>query len=334
MVSKKALAASAWRSFGITQHLGLAGRWRGLLVLNYHRIGDGEITPFDADNFSATEEDFDAHMAFLGRHFEVISLDDLPQARRDPRGRYVMVTFDDGYRDNYTLAFPIMRRYRLPATFFIATGFLDEPQLAWWDRIAWQVRGCELRHLPASEWWGGPFPLTDPASRELATRAVLTDFKRTPGAYTGHFLAALTAAAGLEPPDELGAQSWMTWNHIRELRLAGMGIGGHTHTHPVLGQLSAAEQMEEIKRCKERLLDGAGVRTRAFAYPVGTAGTFTTMTRAILIANGFDLAFSFYGGYQSMADIDLLDIRRSNVGRYMDQNTFESLATLPQVFAR
>ena len=334
MVSKKALAASAWRSFGITQHLGLAGRWRGLLVLNYHRIGDGDTTPFDADNFSATEEDFDAHMAFLAHHYEVISLDDLPEARRDPRGRYVMVTFDDGYRDNYSLAFPILRRYRLPATFFIATGFLDDPKLAWWDRIAWTVRGSQLRQLPASEWWGGPYPLTDPASQELATRAVLAAFKRTPGSYTDHFLAALCTAAGIEPPDELGAQSWMTWNHIRELRLAGMSIGGHTHSHPVLGQLSAAEQMEEIKRCKERLLDGAGVRTRAFAYPVGTAGTFTTMTRAILIANGFDLAFSFYGGYQSMTDIDLLDIRRSNVGRYMDQNTFESLVTLPQVFAR
>jgi peptidoglycan/xylan/chitin deacetylase (PgdA/CDA1 family) len=333
-MSKVEMAANAWRTLGVGARNPLAGRWRGLLVLNYHRIGDAAATAFDADLFSATAEDFDAQMAFLARDFDVITLQDLPLARRDPRGRYVMVTFDDGYRDNYELAFPILRRHRIPGTFFIATGFIDQPQLAWWDRIAWQIGSCRLSELPSSDWWGGPFPLSDPASRTLATRAVLAAYKRTSTARTPQLLAHLTAVTGAELTPELAEGMWMTWNHLRELRLAGMGIGGHTHTHPILSQLPPAGQVDEVRRCRERLYEMAGVRTRGFAYPVGHRGAYTTMTRAILIANGFDFAFGFWGGYQTMTEIDFLDIRRTHVGRYMSQERFEAIVTLPQIFAR
>ena len=337
MAAKAQMAADAWRLLGNGRGLSTPLRWRGLLVLNYHRVGDWEHSPLDRGVYSATEEDFAAQMAFLARDFEVVTLADLPHARRDPRGRYVMVTFDDGYRDNYDLAFPVLKRERIPGTFFITTGFVDDQPVSWWDRIAWVVRQAGergLRRLPETPWWGGPLPLTDPASRELAIWTVLAAYKATPTFRTAELMAALADATGLEAPDDLGHGLWMTWGNVRELQLAGMGIGAHTHTHPLLGRLGPAEQIDEITRCKERLLHGAGVRTRGFAYPVGSHDSFNTTTRAILLANGFDFAFSFYGGYQSMADTDFLDIHRTAVGRHTTQKLFEAKLTLPRVFAR
>jgi len=332
---KADLAARAWRLLGNGHGFTAPLRWRGLLVLNYHRVGDWDASPLDRGVYSATVDDFAEQMAFLAREFDVITLADLPHARRDPKGRYVMVTFDDGYRDNYDLAFPILKRERIPATFFITTGFLDDQPLAWWDRIAYLVRQSTLRQLPERpETWGGPLPLTDPASRELAIKAVLAAYYRTPGTRTAAFLEDLARITDVAVPTDLTDGLWMTWGNVRELKLAGMGIGGHTHTHPLLARLGPAEQVEEIRTCKERLLDAAGVRTRGFAYPVGSPDSFNTMTRAILLANGFDLGFAFYGGHQSMADLDFLDIRRTSVGVHLDQRMFEAKATLPRLFAR
>ena len=338
MIPKAQLAADTWRLVGNGHGLSAPLRWRGLLVLNYHRIGDWTQSPLDRGVYSTTAEGFAAQMAYLAREFEVITLDDLPHARRDPKGRYVMVSFDDGYRDNYEVAFPVLKRERIPGTFFIATGFLDDTPLAWWDRIAYTVRTAGeagLRQLPERlETWGTPLTLSDPASRELAIKTVLKTYYRLPSTKTAAFLADLREITAVDAPDGLTDDLWMTWGNVRELRLAGMGIGAHTVTHPLLARLGPAEQVEEIRGCKERLLAAAGVRTRGFAYPVGSPDSFTTMTRAILLANGFDLAFSFYGGHQTMAELDSLDIRRTSIGVTIDQKMFEAKTTLPRVFAR
>jgi len=332
---KRRVATDTWRVLGNGRGLCAGLRWRGLLALNYHRIGDWDVSPLDRGVYSTRAEDFDAQMAFLAREFDVVTLDDLDHARRDPKGRYVMVTFDDGYRDNYDLAFPILKRHNIPGTFFITTGFIDDQPLAWWDRIAWTIRESPLRQLPASPWWGGPRPLTDPASRERAIEAVLAAYKRTSTARTPELLAELTAATGgAEPPPGLTDDLWVTWDHVRELHRAGMGIGAHTHTHPLLARLDPAEQVVEIRTCKERLLAAAGVRTPAFAYPVGSPDSFNALTRATLLANDFDLAFSFYGGYQAMTGLDPLDIRRTSVNRFTTQPMFEAKTTLPRIFAR
>src|SRR6185437_1325052 len=96
----------------------------GLLVLNYHRIGDPSASLFDPALFSATADAFEAHVRVCKQSFDVVSPGDLPRIR-GARGRYVQITFDDGYRDNYDVAFPILARHGVPATFFLATGLID-----------------------------------------------------------------------------------------------------------------------------------------------------------------------------------------------------------------
>lgn len=334
-LSKADLAARALRMSGGAALLRRLPAWRGLLVLNYHRIGDPDATPYDRDLFSADHHAFAEQIAHLARACDVVSPEDIGAIRRHRYGRYVLVTFDDGYRDNYELAYPVLRSYGVPATFFVCTGFIDRPHLAWWDEISWMIRTTEVSALPAGEWFPAEIPLTD--NRHVAVRAALARYKELPGARTGEYLDHLRATTGRFHADRDIASLWMTWGMVREMRAGGMTIGAHTVSHQLLGRLPVVEQEREIAKSRERILAETGTSPIAFAYPVGSRTAFTSATKALLAANGFRYGFSFYGGVQplSRADrFDPFDIRRVHVGHFIRQPVFEAMTALPTVFAR
>jgi peptidoglycan/xylan/chitin deacetylase (PgdA/CDA1 family) len=295
-------------------------RWRGVLTLNYHRVGDWTGQPWDRTLWSATAEAFDAQLAVLARDAEVIAPDDVDAAvRSGRRGRRVLITFDDGYRDNWEIAFPLLRRHGLPATFFLTTGFLDRPHVAWWDELAWMVRR------------GGG----DPADHDATIASLCARYKQLPAERAAELLDEIAAqtGAGRCPPAE-AAELWMTWDHARELRDGGMRIGGHTVTHPLLSRVSVERQEGEIAGCARRLERELGAPMTWFAYPVGSRDTFTAETQRILAAHGVELAFSFYGGFGRFARWDPLDVPRVHVGpHYTPQLAFAALVA-PRLFAR
>jgi len=212
--------------------------WRGVLILNYHRVGDAQASDADRSLWSATAEQFDAHLSELSRQADVIGPGDLEEVVRRGRGRHVMLTFDDGYRDNYEIAFPLLRAYDMPATFFLTTGFLDQPRAAWWDEIAWMLRHAKT-------------PLPDV---EAAIALQTTRYKRLVASQTERFLDRLAEETGAGRCDpRIGAREWMTWDMAREMRDNGMFIGGHTVDHPILSSLPAASQEQQVRGCAARL---------------------------------------------------------------------------------
>ncbi|MBX3437913.1 MAG: polysaccharide deacetylase family protein [Planctomycetaceae bacterium] len=332
-MNKRDLAVRAVNALGLhalSRHLPL---WRGLLVFNYHRIGTPAGSPFDWELWSATAEDFDAQVAHLVRDFDVIGPDDLQHALGTrTRGRCVMLTFDDGYRDNYEIAFPILKQHRTTATFFVTTGFLDEPRLAWWDEIAWMVRTSEMPGMASNEWTGERMEFDAPA-RSVAIRRLLEIYKQLDGRETDRFVAFLADATGSgRARSEHAADLWMTWDMVREMRHAGMSFGGHTVTHPVLSRLDADAQSREIRECKRRIECELGEPINTFSYPVGGRDTFNAATRNALRTHGFRWAFSYHGGYAPTAG-DQFDIPRTAVERDVTLPRFGAVSALPQLFA-
>jgi peptidoglycan/xylan/chitin deacetylase (PgdA/CDA1 family) len=272
--------------------------------MNHHRIGDAQTSQFDHSLWSSTAESFEGQVRFLAREVDVVLPSELDEALKSRRGRHVMLTFDDGYRDNYEIAYPILRSHGVCACFFVATGFLDSPRPAWWDEIAWMGAGHaeHYKQLPAAE-----------AERYLDRLAEET-------------------GRGRCPPHE-AVDEWMTWDMVREMRNGGMEIGGHTVNHPVLSRLEPDRQHDEIAGCARRLEEELGQPMRTFSYPNGTPWSFDAHTRAALEAQGVDLAFSFYGGYLNRPGFDRHDVPRCAVFDHWSPRDFIGAVALPQAFA-
>lgn len=332
-LSKRALLSQALDITGCGRALRASRVWQGLLILNYHRIGDPCRSLLDRNLWSATQDDFDYQVGLAAKNFDIIGLSDLESALRERRGRFVMFTFDDGYRDNYTHGYQVLKAHGVPATFFLTTGFVDKPQVPWWDEIAWMVRSSPLSALDVNHWTSTPVPFDEP-HRETAIRRLLNVFKGLPGELTADYMAFLSE--GLQTgrcPSSIAHELWMTWDMIREMRRNGMTFGGHTVTHPILANLSAEQQDWEVSECQRRLTQELGERAFAFSFPVGGRSSFNAFTRTSLTNHGFRLAFTYYGTYCRLGHKDLHAISRTAIETDIDQPQFRAVVTLPQLFA-
>lgn len=308
--------------------------WDGLLILNHHRIGDPTASPLDRGVFSATADGLDAQIAVLKRMVDIIHPRDVRTVLDKPRGQHVLLTFDDGYRDNYDTAIPILLSHGVHATFFLCSGFIDNPHVPWWDDIAWMVRSSSRSELPMGEWMSQPLSLKKP-DREPAIRTLLARYKTLPATNTDAFMAFLAEVTASGRCDAaLGEKLWMTWGMACEMAAAGMEIGGHTMTHPVLARLPIDQQRSEILGCQDRFKRELGAPASQFAYPVGGRDAFTGDTQRIVADAGFDTAFSFYGGYSDAGRFDPYDIPRVYMAHDTRSRTFEAMLAIPQILAR
>ena len=336
--SKRELLMQTFDRSGVNRLLRMAGAWNGLLVLNYHRIGEPDGSPFDWDLWSASGSDFDHHVRFLTRNFDVVGLDDLDDilgpSGKKRSGRFVLITFDDGYRDNFELAYPILKPHGATAGFFLATGFLDSPRVTWWDEIAWMVRSSRRTSIPGNDCIPNQIPFDLP-TRQNAIKTLLRSYKQLRGDQTDSFMAFLAEATGSGRCSDSEASSmWMTWDMVREMHAGGMSFGGHTVNHPVLSSLTSEEQDLEVCESCLRIEQEIGREVRSFSYPVGSRDAFNQDTRDALTRHGIRWAFSFYGGYCKRDGIDAYDLPRVAMESDVTFPAFRSVSALPQLFAK
>ncbi len=332
MTGKGELAAAALDVSGVGALLRRKRPWRGVLIVNYHRIAPLEHPPINPDLWSATPAGFEAQVRFLSRHCEVIGPEELEPRLADRRPS-VLITFDDGYRDCAQHALPVLRAHGVPATFFLTTGFIDRRATAWWDEIAWMVAHSPHRRLPADRWVGEELIL-EGAGHAPATRLV-DRYKSLPWELRERFVEhlAIATGSGRRPlADQDG--DWLTWQDARELASAGMTIGAHTATHPILASLPASLQHEEVGSSLDRLEQELGRRPSLFSYPVGRPESFDAGSRAAVRAHGIRLAFSNYGGMARASRWDQLDVPRTNIWLGMSSRWFRALTDAPPLFAR
>lgn len=331
-MSKKELLAKALDCSGLNKLARTALLWNGLIVLNYHRVGEPNGSLFDHDLWSASAEDFEQQVRFLSLNFDLIRIHELDNLRNRNRGRFVLITFDDGYLDNYEWAFPILKSYNSPATFFLTTGFLDEKKVAWWDEISWMVRSAAQSSLPENPWTGDTVSLKlDDCDQSIKT--LLSVFKKLSGEKTEAYLNFLAEKTGSgRCPQEIADQAWMTWDMVREMNEAGMDFGGHTVNHPILANHSEEQQRFEIEHCKQRIEAEINETISAFSYPVGGKDCFDQRTRDCLKQAGYRWGFSYYGGFSQPGTHDNWDIPRIAVESENPAALFRASVSLPQVF--
>ena len=273
-----------------------AGQRARLSILIYHRVVPREDPLFPSLPAAA---DFDVQMRTLARQFNVIPLADAVAGLRGGSlpARAACVTFDDGYADNAEVALPVLLRHRLPATFFVATDFIYGGRM-WNDTIIEAVRLTRKSSLDLNELGLGTHEVQTLGERRKLARWLLDALK-----YVAHEerLARVTRIEQIVGED-LPRNLMMTTDQVRAMHRAGMGIGGHTASHPILARLDRAAARAEIQRGKDKLEEIIQSRVAHFAYPNGKPGEdYLPEHVGIVKEMGFDAAVTTAQGVSSGA---------------------------------
>lgn len=286
---------------GLLSVLSPAGAGARLSTLIFHRVlpAPDPLAPGELDVVA-----FDQICAWIAAWFQVLPLDEAVERlkRDDLPARALCITFDDGYADNHALALPILQRHGLCATFYVATGFLDGGRM-WNDTVIESVRRSALPALalhPLGLPDLGTLPLGDTAQRRAAIKTLLNRLKYRPIAERLDLVSAIAAAAGAALPDDLMMRS----DQVRALHQAGMLIGAHTVSHPILAVMDPEAARREIDTSRQQLEALLAAPVKHFAYPNGVPGRdFTGDTAAMVRGLGFDSAVTTgWGAARSGAD--------------------------------
>lgn len=315
MASKKEILARFASHTGVTRVLESLPGCASLLILNYHRVGDPRLTPYDPGTYSCSAEEFDWQVTWLKQRFPILNLHqavDIVHGRATPAKTSILLTFDDGYRDNYDEAFPVLRKHGVSATFFLPTMFVGSYLLPWWDEIAFMVKSSRGTSLKLTYPHAEEFDLTN---RDRATTVfeVLRFFMRASEVDTERFLHELEAATGVDRPGKDAQRCFMTWEEARKMQAAGMCFGSHTHTHEILGRLPYERQVEELRISRQILEKELDCEINTLAYPRGRMSSFSEQTFAALRETNYKTAFSFYSGLNKPGKINPFDVLREAV---------------------
>ncbi|MBC7617497.1 MAG: polysaccharide deacetylase family protein [Candidatus Saccharibacteria bacterium] len=247
----------------VARLLSPGGRQARLSILIFHRVLPqvDALFPQEQDARRFTEV-----LSWVGRWFQVMPLDEAVRRLRDKTlpARAAAITFDDGYADNATHALPILLHHKMVATFFVASGFLDGGRM-WNDSIIEAVRNCRGKVLDLRDVGHGIHPVESNEQQRTAIAALLNQIKYLDPARRHESVACIEEVSRVT----LGEDLMMSSKQVVELHHAGMQIGAHTCTHPILTRLSDAQALDEIRGSKVALESLLGDPVRLFAYPNG-----------------------------------------------------------------
>jgi len=279
-----ALASVLYYSGALWLYQVLVGRPFGI-ILNYHRI----LVPTEQEYrllpaMFVSPEIFSLHLRYLAAHYRVVTMRQLMKERSAGKSAdkpWCVITFDDGWLDNYQQAFPLLRQYQLPATLFVSTDFIGTNRAPWFYELLWslsaltddlegsQVTTDELaaRDLPTAvmEW------VRLPATQRLAAmEQTIETLKQLPVsqlATTVDSLSEITRKRARSGSQTVPAM--LTWDQVREMHRGGVEIGSHGVTHWILTRLAEAQLEKEIVESKKRIEYEVGDDVAGLSYPNG-----------------------------------------------------------------
>jgi len=274
-------------------------------ILCYHRVND-DNDPFHPAMPVAA---FDRQMKFLARNYHVVSLTSaLDRLRNDVPGAVLAITFDDGYEDNHCNAFPILSRYRLPATVFLATGSIDGQETLWFSRLAHAIKHTDREFVDIEFDIPRRFGLRTLEERLRSNGELFSLLRAAPDAERRVWVERLLADLGVNDssryPDRM-----LTWDQIRSMKKGGIDFGSHTVTHPFLSKLTPERALWEVSESKQRIESEIESPVLHFAYPNGREPDLAAWNKDILRSAGYDAAVSTIWG-ANFQGTDCMELRR------------------------
>jgi len=310
-----------------------------VLILAYHRvkdIDDLDAYEFDAELVSASEADFHWQMSFVKKNYNPIRFSDFIDyldGKKSLPPNPLIVTFDDGFEDNYSVVFPILKQLDVPATIFISSDYIGKTETFWFDWVVYLLKKAPpgTVHLPDI-----PLDLTIDASSDSKISAVdilLGALKQVSNQVRLQTIKDLERQLGLSQPVEGFAESRpMTWSQVREMSEWGVEFGSHSVTHPILSQLDNDELWHEITNSKQVIAEQTGCTCEVIAYPVGGACTYDQRVLDMVKKSGYRLGTSYRSGVNVLDELESYALRRIHVELDTSRELFAATLALPSLF--
>jgi peptidoglycan/xylan/chitin deacetylase (PgdA/CDA1 family) len=272
------------------------------------------------------ESHFEAQCAHLRKYYAPLSLTEasahLLGSEPIPE-RMVVVTVDDGYRDFFENAFPVLSRYEIPSTVFLTTDLPDRNGWLWVDQVTWCIRQSRVREIELKIGERERWMLYSDEQRRAVANQIKEAMKRIPDQERLKLLETLPRLLEVrlpgQPPE---SYTPLHWDDVRTLAKNGVEFGSHTRTHPILSRLSTIEQLQaEICGSKHRIEQETGVEVRHFCYPNGTPADFTPQAVEVVKAGGFSTAVTGNAGVNRRG-ANPFELNRIAVEPYDDELRF------------
>jgi len=289
---------------------------QGSLILCYHRIND--------DNHSCLRptkvEAFEKQMRYLSKAYHPEPLEKIVQHLQDgtpsdPPSGSLAITFDDGYRDNYENAYPILKKYGIPATLFLTTGYIGTGEIPWWEKVYHLLSRAKKGALVSTRSEG---PQLNAPFDQKSIYRVVRMLKPLDEKERNLTIADFADAFDLwgEPPAE--KDMMLSWDEVREMSDHGISFGAHTLTHPLLTHIPPKQAQNEIHLSKKIIEEQIGKRVITFAYP---GGDFDARIKKMVKDAGYSAAVSTIPGYNSSKS-NLYMLKRNPISLCSKYNFF------------
>jgi len=306
-----------------------------LSVLAYHRVSPlpGADYPFLDGIVSATPEDFEEQLRFVTKRFDVINfniISDIISTGGGLPDNPLVITFDDGYADNYEIAYKLLKKYGLTATVFVSTSFVDSGQPLWFDKSAYIINKIPEGPVVFDS-ANHKFEVTN-SNRKQIIGAVRDLFLSVQNSDRVRFMDELEEQSGINIEQEhLNLARPLSWDQIREMSDNGIEIGSHTVTHPYLTNLTRDQLEYELGESKRVIEQNTGRSVRSIAYP---AGVYNEEVVECVKERGYQFGISYDHDIKRLDEDDLFAIPRIHVETDVSVPLFKANLLLPQLFVR
>ncbi len=310
-----------------------------LIVLAYHRVCDIKKSQYiyDIELISADSDSFEYQIKYIKKHYNPISMNqliDYIENKKSLPKKPILITFDDGFDDNYTKAFPILKKYNVPATIFITTSYIGTDKTIWFDHLASLIFLLEKDRLFIKE-IGKTYNLSQTKKeRGPVMEALCEDLKLIPNTLRESILERLNNEYSSILKNIDNRQSRMlNWEQIKEMSDSIIDIGSHTVTHSILTKLTDEKIYYELSESKEILEKELGVEIASISYPNGNEDAYNETVINNLNKLNYKIAFTYIAGNNPLPIANKLAIKRLHVENYINKNYFNMLLCMPGIFS-
>lgn len=283
-----------------------------IIIFNYHRIRkDNSPTRFDDSVFGPDAKRFRQEMEWIKKETKVLNEEELLEIvyqKKRIKEICSLVTFDDGYRDNFDIAYPILKELNIPAMFFIPTHHMTTRHLGWWDIVAYFVKHTNMNQFIFQN------IEYNTVNKNALIKNFINQLKMSEPVYIEKFLHQLSESLNVPFPDiNLQSEELMTWEQLKIMISNGMVIGSHSHDHSILSRQDSETLATQLSKSITILESNLNKKINSIAYPVGGYQHFNEVTKAVSKDVGFKLGFSYLTGFNKADEVDPYNVKRMGI---------------------